>query len=79
MGVRVHGEGHKFLMGTSVGKRSSASVCLSVDLYIYVYMCSSVSALLSLVNNNNNNNLICIAPECHRLQRRWRTESAKKN
>jgi len=30
-------------------------------------------------NNNNNNNLICIAPECQRLQRRWRTESTKKN
>jgi len=30
-------------------------------------------------NNNNNNNLICIAPECQRLQRHWRTESAKKN
>ena len=29
--------------------------------------------------NNNNNNLICIAPECQRLQRRWRTESTKKN
>ena len=26
-------------------------------------------------NNNNNNNLICIAPECQRLQRRWRTDS----
>jgi len=29
--------------------------------------------------NNNNSNLICIAPECQRLQRRWRTESDKKN
>jgi len=29
--------------------------------------------------NNNNNNLICIAPECQRLHRRWRTESTKKN
>ena len=27
----------------------------------------------------DNNNLICIAPECQRLQRRWRTESTKKN
>jgi len=30
-------------------------------------------------SNNNNNNLICIAPECQRLLRRWWTESAKKN
>ena len=30
-------------------------------------------------HNNDNNNLICIASECQRLQRRWRTESTKKN
>jgi len=27
--------------------------------------------LVTNINNNNNNNLICIAPECQRLQRRW--------
>ena len=30
-----------------------------------------------LLTYNNNNNLICIAQEYQRLQRRWRTESAK--
>ena len=32
---------------------------------------------MRVLMSNNNNNLICIAPECHRLQRRWGTESAK--
>jgi len=36
-------------------------------------------SVFSNVHYNNNYNLICIAPECQRLQRRWRTESTKKN
>jgi len=32
-----------------------------------------VRSLLHCNNNNDNNNLICIAPECQRLQWRWRT------
>jgi len=29
---------------------------------------------LAVNNNRPNNNLICIAPECQRLQRRWYCE-----
>jgi len=37
-----------------------------------LYVCSTAM-------QPNNNNLIRIAPECQRLERRWHTESAKKN
>jgi len=48
--------------------------------YKFIEEKKNVSLLnFSQLNNNNNNNLICMAPECRRLQRRWRTESAKKN
>jgi len=58
----------------------SAICYVLLVLWIIIIIITIIIIIIIFKKNNNNNyNLIYIAPKCQRLQRRWRTESAKKN